>query len=362
MECDSLKATLSDMFERKHVFLVGRATSAIYVALKAAGIRTGSVVLPDVLCPSPANAVLYSGLGPVFSDVNIHDYNMSVDSLNEVVDKETKAVIPVHLFGHPAKMERIGEIAKDNGLFVIEDVAQALGGEYKGKKLGSYGDVSVLSFGGKIIDGGDGGALLTDSDTLARAIEKKIEKLPPKPSNIEERYDEYKRYYYETADIRNEEKRRERFLAMPRLYKDLYLYKFETGAAKRICLELESLDENLKRRRENAGMYRKMLTHPLIAHPGCQTGAAFAVYRYSVLIKGDGNRKKVTEKLRKKGYDASNLYYVPLHEIYASGQEDGVFKNTIHVGQHILNLWVEPGITKEYIRGVCETILGALDE
>lgn len=352
-----LKEGLSERFDRKYVFLVGRATTAIYLALKATKVKEGNVVLPDILCPSPANAVLYAGLKPIFCDVNLHDYNMNVESLQEVITKDTKAIIPVHLFGQPAEMDKIEEIAEDSDLFVIEDVAQAIGGEYKRKKLGCFGDISIFSFSGKIIDAGDGGALLTDSTKLAKSIKKEIEKLPHKPSNLNQRYEDYKRYYYNTADIRDAYKRKCLFLAMPYLYEDLYLYKFENEISEMIYLELEELKKNTAKRKENARMYRKELQHPCIVHPEYKFNGT--IYRYSILLKG-GYQEKVTDALRKNGYDASNLYYVPLHEIYLTDQNEEKFENAKYVSRSILNLWVEPRITEEYIDGVCRIILDTL--
>ena len=130
-----LQEKLSNMFKRKYVFLVGRATTGIYLALKAMKIKDGNVVMPDILCPSPADAVLYNNLKPKFCDVNLFDFNMNIASLNEVIDKSTKAIIPVHLFGQPSEMDKIEQIAEEKNLFVIEDVAQAFGASYKNKKL-----------------------------------------------------------------------------------------------------------------------------------------------------------------------------------------------------------------------------------
>lgn len=355
-----LKELLSNIFNRKYVFLCGRATTAIYLVLKAMKIKNGDVILPNILCPNPANAILYAGLNPIFCDVNLHDYNMNIDSLNEVITKNTKAIIPVHIFGQPTEMDKINKIAEANNIFVIEDVAQAIGGEYKGEKLGCFGDVSIFSFDGKIINAGSGGALLTDSTKLAKSIEKEIEKLPHKPFNFNQKYNEYKEYFYNTASIQDNYKRKCLFLAMPYLYEDLYLYKFENEeVAKTICSEFENLERNTLKRKENARIYREKLQHLNIIHPKYDYDGT--IYRYSILLKGN-YQKKVTEELRKNGYDASNLYYVLLHDMYLSNQKQEIFKNARYISKHILNLWVEPHITKEYIDGVCKTILNTLNE
>lgn len=355
-----LKERLANIFNRKYVFLTGRATTAIYIALRALKIKQGEVILPDILCPSPANAVLYCGLKPVFCDVNIYDYNINIESLNEVITKDRKVIIPVHLFGQPAEMDKIEEIAEDNNLFVIEDVAQALGGEYKGKKLGRFGDISILSFGGKIIDAGDGGALLTDDRGTARNIEEEMQKLPLQPKNKEKMYNIYRRYFYAARDISNKfDKLHFLFLPMPYIFKRMYLYKFDVDTAKKVYFKLETLDKYNKKRRENAEEYFRKLQHPDIIHPKYKYYNDGTVYRYSILVKKD--QKKVTESIRKSGYDASNLY-PPLHKMYLRHQKERTFENAEFVGKHIINLWVEPRVTKEYIEGVCETIIDSLNK
>ena len=351
-----LEGRLSEFFGRKHVFLVGRATTAIYLALKAGG-RRGNAILPDMLCPSPANAVLYSGLKPRFCDVRIADYNMGIESLESMINRDTVAKIPVHMFGQPADMSGICELAKKHGAMVIEDVAQAFGGKLDGKMLGSFGDVSVLSFG-KILGNGDGGAVMTDSDKLAKAIEEGIAKLPAKPTNLAERYEDYKKYYYTAAGTEDPKKRKALFAALPEIYGDLYLYGFTNDNMERIDTAMDALEGNLIARRRNAARYRKILSHPDIVHPAYSEDQG-TFFRYSILLKT--KCREVTDELRKRKYDASNLYFVPLHEMYEPENSEGNNRNTEFISKRILNLWVEPRITSEYIDGACNAILETLE-
>ncbi len=352
-----LIATLSEKFNRKYVFLVGRATTAIYIALKTIDAKKGNIILPDILCPSPANAVIYGGFDNRFCDVNISDYNMNIDSLNETINNSTQAIIPVHLFGHPVEIDPILEIAEDNNCIVIEDAAQSFGGTYNGKILGSLGDISVLSFGGKIIDGGGGGAILTDSLIHAKKVQKLINFLPNKPTNIQKRYEDYKKYYYSTSRCADQIERKCLFKAMPLLYKDIYLYAFEKEVIEKILMEITFLDDNIIKRKENVKLYRKNLQHPFIRHPHLNKDDV--IYRYSILIE-EPHCNRVTEEIRKRGYDASNLYYVPLHEIFETNQDIETFKNSNYVSKRILNLWNEPKIKEEYIIGLCNTIIEKL--
>jgi perosamine synthetase len=150
----------------------------------------GKVIVPAVISPSVPSTVLYSGYDPVFCDINRYDFNMDTDSLKEVIENcdDVKGILAVHLYGQPSDMDKILKIAKKYDLFVVEDAAQALGGEYKNRKLGSLGDASILSFGHtKIIDRAQGGAVLTNRDDICHLVKKELEKIPPYSKDVENR-------------------------------------------------------------------------------------------------------------------------------------------------------------------------------
>jgi len=158
---------IADFFNREYCILVGRATTGIKLVLDVFSVEN-DVVYPAYTCPSPVYASVHSGANPVFCDVG-HDYNIDTDELRKIVDGETDAVVPIHMFGHPAKMDEIEEICNDT--LVIEDACQAVGSKYKERTTGSWGDVAVVSFGSKKpIDVGGGGAVLTDDEGIARKI------------------------------------------------------------------------------------------------------------------------------------------------------------------------------------------------
>lgn len=354
-----LNQKISDIFERKYVFLTGNATTAIYIALRALNIRKGNVILPNTLCPDPANAVLYNCLKPTFCDVNLEDYNINIDNLNKTITKDTRAIIPVHLFGQPSEIDIINEIAEDRDLPIIEDVAQAAGGKYKGKKLGTFGDVSVLSFGGKIINAKEGGAVLTDDAKIAHNIEKEIKKLAPRLENKERIYHIYRRIFYATRDAcQRVDKLNFLFFPLPYVFKKMYLHRFDKSNIEKTCFELDHLEKHNKMRRENTKEYRLRLNHRDIIHPQYKFFDYNTIYRYSILLK---SKERVTTALRRKGFDASNLY-LPLHKLFPFQHNNNTFSNSQFIGDHIINLWVEPKITKDYIERVCETILESLNQ
>ncbi len=152
----------------KHGIAVSNGTVAIHLALVAMGIGEGDeVIVPDLTFAATINAVLHAGATPVIVDVDEHSWCISPFAIKAAVSDKTKAIIPVHVYGQPCDMDAIMKIAKDHKLFVIEDAAEAHGAEYRGQKVGSFGDAATFSFfGNKIITTGEGGMVLTSNDDL----------------------------------------------------------------------------------------------------------------------------------------------------------------------------------------------------
>jgi perosamine synthetase len=154
---------------RKHGIAVANGTVALQVALQAHGIGDGKeVVIPPLTFFATASTVLACGAKPVFVDVDRASYNMNPSKVAAAITRRTSAVVPVHLYGQTAEMDPILEAAKDRGILVIEDAAQAHGAEYHGKKAGNLGDTACFSFyATKNMTTGEGGMVLTDNDQIA---------------------------------------------------------------------------------------------------------------------------------------------------------------------------------------------------
>jgi dTDP-4-amino-4,6-dideoxygalactose transaminase len=360
----NLEKRLCQYFGRGNCIAAGRCTSAISAILRALEIAPGKVVLPTITNPAPANAVLYAGLEPVFCDVNLSDFNIDVNSLKKLLEKEQriKAIIIVHLFGQPADMEGILHLAKSRGLHVIEDVAQAMGGKYRGRRVGSFGDASVVSFAHtKIIDVGMGGAALTDNDDLATRIREEVKRLPATPSHFPQMAEGYRKVYYTLKSLTEINPRlNELFVPLPNIYKDMYLFQISEEIAERILQEMDKLEDYVAIRKRNAVQYQKGLIHPYIIHPAYKEEGVF--WRYSFLVRGD-NQKSISERMRQEGFDISN-WYPPIHRWYESGikQGESMFKNADYFAAHVCNLWTDPSQSLARIRSIIETLLRILDE
>lgn len=153
----------------KHAISVSSGTAALHIALLAAGVGEGDeVIVPSFTMAASWMAVMYCGAKPVFVDVDPAIFTLDPDLIESAITKRTKAIMPVHIYGHPADMDPVLAIAKKHNLVVIEDAAEAHGATYKGKLTGTMGDINAFSFyANKIITTGEGGMITTGSDELA---------------------------------------------------------------------------------------------------------------------------------------------------------------------------------------------------
>lgn len=164
----SFEKTFADYVGVKYAMATSSCTGALHIALKALNIGPGDeVIVPDITWVASANAVLYVGATPVFADVERGSWCLDPRSFEALVTPKTKAVIPVHLYGHPANMDAIMAIAQRHNIRVVEDAAPSIGAEFNGRRTGSFGEFSAFSFqGAKLAVTGEGGMLLTNDQNL----------------------------------------------------------------------------------------------------------------------------------------------------------------------------------------------------
>jgi len=175
-----LQGPMVEEFEEKwanyvgtdHAVAVSNGTTAIQLVLKALGLEPGEeVIVPSLTFGSTATAVVHQAGVPVFANIDRELYTLDHTDLERCLSDETFAIMPVHLYGHPAEMDEIRDFADEHDLYVIEDAAQAHGASYKGEKVGSIGDVGCFSFyATKNITTGEGGIVTTDDDEVAAEL------------------------------------------------------------------------------------------------------------------------------------------------------------------------------------------------
>jgi perosamine synthetase len=190
-----------DEFEEKfarycgteYALAVSNGTTGLHLALATLGLQPADeVIVPDLTFVATANAVAYTGATPVLADVDADTLCLDVASVKSLITPRTKAIIPVHLYGHPADMDALTELADAHGLAIIEDAAEAHGAEYKGRRVGGFGKCAVFSFyGNKVITTGEGGMLTTND----RAFHQRAKRLRDHAMSPEKRYFHEERGY-----------------------------------------------------------------------------------------------------------------------------------------------------------------------
>lgn len=313
-------------------------TAALHLALLAAGVKEGDeVILPDFTMIATLFAVLYCKATPVFVDVEEDTWNMDPALVEEKITGKTKAVIPVHIFGHPVDMDPINALAKKHNLVVIEDSAEAHGALYKGKKCGSLGDIACFSFfANKLITTGEGGMVVTNSPELAD-----------------------KARYHRNLCFK---------LGGPRdfIHYDLgYNYRFTNVQAAIGLGQLEKIDYYIECRRKIASLYSGFLKDiPGFRLPIERSGIFSVYWMYALLIdeKECGiSRDDLAVGLKEQGID-SRLLFAPMHSqplLEQYGIKDtGKYPVTERLSKTGLYLPSSSSLTEEKIARICETVAG----
>jgi perosamine synthetase len=266
----------------KHGVATSNGTTALHLALAALGIGKGDeVIMPALTFISTANAVSFTGAKSVFVDSHPRYWCIDPEKIKERITEKTKAIIPVHLYGHPCDMDPIKEIAEEYDLRIIEDAAEAHGAEYKGKKVGCLSDISCFSFyGNKIITCGEGGMCLTNDDGLA----EKMRILRDHGMNPK------KRYWHDVIGFN---------------------YRMTNLQAAIGVAQLGKLDRFIAEKRRIAASYNRLLEGKRgIKTPPQESWAKSVYWMYSILIE---NRDGMIKKLKEEEID-SRPFFPPVHQ------------------------------------------------
>jgi dTDP-4-amino-4,6-dideoxygalactose transaminase len=362
----AVEESICELTNRKHCMLVGHGSTAVFLALKVIEQRVGrgEVILPTISCPSLAQVTCYAGFKPIFADVNSTDFTLDVDSFQSKINGQTRAVIPIHIFGHSAAMSEIIEAANKARVFVIEDAAQSFGGKYHGLPHGSFGQFSILSFGGsKIISAGSGGALLFDETEYALPILETLRELPTlrRSQRLSLMALSHRNLYHALVDLlRVDPGKRVSQLFQPALsgYRELYFHRFPEDEQVLVSIAggLEHLQQNVSARFERAALYHDLLCSERLTHCANWKDSS-VIWRYSLLVNDPQKLLHVTQQLRNHGMHASNHYWSVADLFY----DEKTYSQTNFVCPRVLNLWVDENATKSYIVKSCDIILQSLN-
>ena len=298
-------------------------TAALHLALLALGIGKGDeVIIPNITFVATANVVRYCNATPVLVDVDKETWNIDPDKIKEKITSRTKAIIPVHLYGNPCDMNKIMDIAKEYSLFVIEDAAEAHGAKYKGKMVGSIGDVGCFSlYGNKIITTGEGGMCVSNNEKIIDRINFLKNHAMSK----------LKKYWHEEIG---------------------YNYRLTNIQAAIGLAQLERIDKFIEKRKKIFEIYKKNLENVDGVEFQKQTkDSKMAFWMVSILVE---NRDELMEKLQQKGVETRPVFY-PLNEMkpYSS---NALFQNSEFISYNGISLPTHVNLTEEEVSFICDSI------
>lgn len=330
----SSKGKYNDLFSEKFADYVGvkyattvaNGTLALHLALLALGIGKGDeVIVPSFTYIASANAVKYTGAEVVFADSLEDSWQIDPTDVERKITKNTKAIMPVHLYGHPCDMDSILEIAKKYRVFVIEDCAEAIGSEYKGKKVGSFGDIAAFSFfGNKTITCGEGGMVITNNKTLyERATHIKGQGLAA-----------HREYWHDIIG---------------------YNYRMTNVAAAIGLAQLEQVEKFIDRKIEIANLYSNELEGlPLSFHRPIGD-VKHTYWMVSISCNNIDDREALRDYLREKGIETRPTFY-PAHTMPVYDDKYQSLPVAEKLGWSGMNLPSYPGLKDEEVRYICNSI------
>ena len=303
-------------------------TTALHLALAVLGIKPGDeVIVPALTFVATANAVRYTGASVVLADVDPVTWTLDPESARRRITPRTRAIIPVHLYGHPCDMDPLVALAREHDLWVVEDAAEAHGARYRGRPVGSLGDLACFSFyGNKIITTGEGGMVVTANPEWAdRAAFLRDHAMTKTPH-----------YYHPEVG---------------------YNYRMTNIQAAIGCAQLEEVDLVLQRKRAITAAYREHLSSIPGLSLAPEADWAWSVFwMFSVLIEPSFGRSRdaVREGLRAAGID-SRPFFVPLHELPPYRSADSL-PVASRLGATGVNLPSGAGLIEDQVALICRAL------
>ncbi len=334
-EVKAFKADLEKYLDVKHVIPCANGTDALQIAMMALGLKAGDeVITADFTYPATAEVIALLGLSPVLVDVYPDTFDISIEAIEKAITPKTKAIVPVHLFGQCANMERVMQLAKKHSLFVIEDVAQAIGSDYtfsdgKKSKAGTIGHIGCTSFFPSKNLGayGDGGAMFTNDDEFAA----KLKMICNHGQSVQ--------YYHDVIGVNS---------------------RLDSIQAAILRVKLRHLDNYAAARNAVASYYdNAFANHPKIKTPVRVKNSNHVFHQYTLTLTGV-DRAALREHLSAKGIPAMIYYPVPLHlqKAYAGPQHnDADFPVTKKLCANVISLPIHTEMDEDTLKFITDSVL-----
>lgn len=317
---------VAEYLEVKHAIGVNSCTDALHISLRALGIGPGDeVITTPFTFFATAEAIHLVGATPVFVDIDPVTYNIDPRLIESVITSRTRAILPVHLYGQATDMDPILDIANEYNLKVVEDAAQAMGGKYKDRLLGTIGDVGAFSFfPTKTLGGfGDGGMIVTNDDEIAEA------------ARMLRAHGSKKKYHNEMIGFNS---------------------RLDEFQAAMLRIKLRHLVQANERRRAVASRYGEFLAGVRGIELPHETSNAYHVYhQYTIRIK-DANRDDVQQALKSHGVATMVYYPVPLHKLPLYNGTPPSMPQAEFAAEQVLSLPIWPELDERTQRRVAEAL------
>ncbi len=314
----ALETEFSSYIGAKYGIGVNSGSDALFLALKALGIDENSeVITVSHTFVSTVDSIVRCGAKPVFVDVEPETFCIDTAKIEEKITERTKAILPVHLYGHPADLNEVLTIAKQNDLSVVEDACQAHGAEYKGRKVGSFGNAGCFSFYPVKNLGacGDGGMVTTNDSSLAERIK------------LLRNYGQSRKYYHEVVGINS---------------------RLDELQAAILRVKLSRLDEGNEKRRRLAALYNELLERADVELP---SERRYAKHVYHLFVIRLARRDNCQRLLQKSGIQTQIHYPIPVHKqkAYESFHSTKDLAVTQMICSEILSLPLYPSLSDEEV-------------
>lgn len=310
----------------KHATTVSNGTVALHLALLALGIGADDeVIVPTLTYIASVNAIAYTGAKPVFVDSLRDTWQIDPEDIKRKITDKTRAIMAVHLYGHSCDMDAIMAISRQHNLFVIEDAAEAFGSLYKGKPVGSIGDIATFSFfGNKTITTGEGGMVVTNDETLyQRAIHFKGQGLAA-----------HRQYWHDVIG---------------------YNYRMTNICAAIGLAQLEQVDQFIANKRQIAQWYKAGLAGLQVEIHSEHSDVFHSYWMVSILLRDATQRDALREHLAQDGIETRPLFY-PVHTMPMYSDRFQRHPVAECLGWRGINLPSWPGLSQEQVLSICASI------
>ena len=315
----------ADYLGAKHAVGCASGTDALHLALLARGIRAGDeVITTSFTFIATAEAIRYVGAIPVFVDIDPETLNIDTSKVNTAISHKTRAIIPVHLFGHPVDMDEIQSIADQHGLFILEDCAQSFGSRYRKRMTGTLGDAGAFSFFPSKNLGcyGDGGLIATNDDEIARQV------------RVYRNHGSSEQYHHDVIGFNS---------------------RLDELQAVILRIKLKHIDEYNQNRLHVAQTYNKLLSGKGIQTPLIPEDRDHVFHQYTLL---SDRRDQIREAVISRQIACAVYYPIPLHQQQAFADTSSEpLPITESVSRRCLSLPIYPEMVEQQVQAVCVAVL-----